>query len=191
MNLSKRNWFSIDQFFSTEFVDLRKEIEQMFSKRIKDIQSNSPKELIREYENQAGGKVREIGPFVYGYSVTIGQDGKPKIREFGNVKNRSQSPVDTSHLYSREPLIDIINNEKEVKILVELPGVRKENIKITAFEDYIEITANDDRRYHQKIDLPNGIHINSAKSTYKNGILEIVFLKKTDNIFKGKKIDVE
>ncbi len=187
MNLSKRNWFTIDPFFGTDFVDLRKEIEQMFSNQIKDIQSNPPKELIREYESQADGKVREIGPFVYGYSITIGQDGRPKIREFGNIKNRSQSSVDTSHPYSREPLIDLINNEKEVKILVELPGVRKESIKITAFEDYLEITANDDRRYHQKIDLPNDIHMNSAKSTYKNGILEIVFLKKNRQHIQRKK----
>jgi HSP20 family protein len=32
-----------------------------------------------------GVKVREIGPLVYGYSATIGPDGKPNVREFGNV----------------------------------------------------------------------------------------------------------
>ena len=36
-----------------------------------------------------GGKVREVGPIVYGYSMTIGPDGKPRIREFGNVKPTS------------------------------------------------------------------------------------------------------
>ena len=33
-----------------------------------------------------GDKVREIGPIVYGYSVVVGPDGKPRITEFGNVK---------------------------------------------------------------------------------------------------------
>jgi len=26
-----------------------------------------------------------MGPFVYGYSMTMGPDGKPIVREFGNV----------------------------------------------------------------------------------------------------------
>jgi HSP20 family protein len=30
--------------------------------------------------------VKEFGPLVYGYSMTIGQDGKPLMKEFGNVK---------------------------------------------------------------------------------------------------------
>lgn len=31
----------------------------------------------------------EMGPFVYGYSMTIGPDGKPKVREFGNIRSPS------------------------------------------------------------------------------------------------------
>jgi HSP20 family protein len=37
----------------------------------------APKELAREYQTPEGEKVREIGPIVYGYSMTIGQDGNP------------------------------------------------------------------------------------------------------------------
>ena len=33
-----------------------------------------------------GGKVREVGPMRYGYLMTVGPEGKPRIREFGNVK---------------------------------------------------------------------------------------------------------
>ena len=29
----------------------------------------------------------KIGPFVYGYSMTIGPDGNPGVKEFGNVKS--------------------------------------------------------------------------------------------------------
>ena len=32
-----------------------------------------------------GSTVREVGPIVYGYSVKIGQDGKPIVRKFGNL----------------------------------------------------------------------------------------------------------
>jgi HSP20 family protein len=42
--------------------------------------------LVREYIHHRG--VREVGPIVYGYSMTIGPEGKPKAREFGKVKVR-------------------------------------------------------------------------------------------------------
>jgi HSP20 family protein len=40
-----------------------------------------------------GGKVTEYGPFVYGYSMTICPDGKPKVREFENVKPPFSSTI--------------------------------------------------------------------------------------------------
>jgi HSP20 family protein len=43
-------------------------------------------QLVREYIHHRG--VREVGPIVYGYSMTIGPEGKPKAREFGKVKVR-------------------------------------------------------------------------------------------------------
>ncbi len=52
-----------------------------------DISTNAPKDLIKEYETEEGSKVRKVGPIVYGYSMTIGPDGKPHVREFGNVKS--------------------------------------------------------------------------------------------------------
>ena len=51
-----------------------------------DVSSSAPKDLVREYQTSDGAKVREVGPIVYGYSMTIGPDGKPHVREFGNVK---------------------------------------------------------------------------------------------------------
>ena len=54
---------------------------------IQYIQLKTPKELVREYKTHEGGKTREIGPIVYGYSVTIGPDGKLKVRELGNIRH--------------------------------------------------------------------------------------------------------
>ena len=66
---------------------MRREMEKQFEESFKDMEMKAPKDLIREYETPEGGKVREIGPFVYGYSMTIGPDGKPRVKEFGNVKS--------------------------------------------------------------------------------------------------------
>ncbi len=68
-----------------EFDEMQREMERMFED-IGDMEKNAPKELVREYTNEDGAKIREMGPIVYGYSMTIGRDGKPKVKEFGNVK---------------------------------------------------------------------------------------------------------
>ena len=69
------------------FDEMRKQMEREFEEQFRDVQTKAPKELVREYETPEGDKVREIGPFVYGYSATIGPDGKPKVRQFGNVRS--------------------------------------------------------------------------------------------------------
>lgn len=180
-----------------QFDEMRREMERMFEEQFKDIQTRAPKDLIREYETPEGGKVREMGPFVYGYSMTIGPDGKPRVREFGNVRSplagfglgAFNRPLISSE---REPLADITTTDKEVKVVLEMPGVNKENIKINAHDSTVEVRSDDpQRKYHEVIDVPPETDIETARSTYKNGILEIIFNKKQAAKPKGRDIKVE
>jgi HSP20 family protein len=178
-----------------EFDEMRNQMERTFSEPFKNIENRVPKDLVKEYETPEGGKVREVGPIVYGYSMTIGPNGKPNIREFGNVK----SPFAGRGLFEqpsisseREPLVDISSTDREVKVIVEMPGLKKENIKINAYENSVEIISDDpQRKYHKVIDLPPEADIETVKSIYNNGILEIVFNKKKQTKSKGKEIKVE
>jgi HSP20 family protein len=170
-------------------------MERQFEQQFKDIESKAPKDLVKEYETSTGGKVREYGPFVYGYSMTIGPDGRPKVREFGNVKSPFSSrgfftrPLISSE---REPLADVTTNDKEVKVVVEMPGVSKENIKVNVYDNSLEVTTTGtDRKYHEVIEIPPETDIETVTSTYKNGILEITFKKKEQTKPKGKQIKVE
>jgi HSP20 family protein len=180
-----------------QFDEMRREMERMFEDQFKDMQTKAPKDLIREYETPEGRKVREMGPFVYGYSMTIGPDGKPRVREFGNIRSplagfglgASNRPLISSE---REPLADITITDKEVKVVLEMPGVNKEHIKINVNDNSVEVNSNDpQRKYHEVIDLPPEVNIETAKSTYKNGILEIMFNKKKESQSKGKDIKIE
>ncbi|MBC7090974.1 MAG: Hsp20/alpha crystallin family protein, partial [Nitrososphaeria archaeon] len=64
--------------------------------------------------------------------------------------------------------------EKDLIVIVELPGVEKENIRISAKKNKLYILASSERRRYKKvIPLPNAIDISSLKSEYRNGILEI------------------
>ena len=177
------------------FDDMRKEMERQFEQQFKDIESKAPKDLVKEYETSTGGKVREYGPFVYGYSMTIGPDGRPKVREFGNVKSPFSSrgfftrPLVSSE---REPLADVTTTDKEVKVVVEMPGVSKENIKVNVYDNSLEVTTTGtDRKYHEVIEIPPETDIETVTSTYKNGILEIAFKKKEQTKPKGKQIKIE
>jgi HSP20 family protein len=74
-----------------EFDDLHREMARMYN-TFDDVSTNPPqKELVREYQTPKADKIREVGPIVYDYSMTIGLDGKPHVREFGNVKSPGSS----------------------------------------------------------------------------------------------------
>jgi HSP20 family protein len=75
-------------------------------------------------------------------------------------------------------------------VVVEMPGVSKENIRINAYSVEVSTTATD-RKYHEVIDLPEETDIETARSTYKNGILEITFNKKQKTKPDGKQITRE
>lgn len=181
----------------SELDEMRKQMERIFEDQFGDIQSKAPKELIREYETSEGRRVREIGPFVHGYSMTIGPDGKPRVREFGNVKSSS---ADGASIFNRptisserEPMADVTTTEKEVKVIVELPGVSKENIRVNAHDNSVEVTTTnaEKRRYRHVVEIPPDTDMNTARSTYKNGILEVTFNKKEQSKPKGKQISIE
>ena len=191
-----------------EFDEMRNEMERAFSDSFKNIENRIPQDLVKEYETPEGEKVREVGPIVYGYSMTIGPDGQPNIREFGNVKSlfvgnsngSSSSSSDRKRRLlhqpsissEREPLVDISSTDKEVKVIVEMPGIKKENIKINAYEKTVEVKTEDpERKYHKMIEVPVDIDIDSAKSNYNNGILEIIFKKKDQEKPKGRQINIE
>jgi HSP20 family protein len=73
-----------------------------------------------------------------------------------------------------------------------MPGISKQNIRIDAYDNYVEIKSNDpNRKYHKTIEVPEDIDLESASSNYNNGILEITFKKKEQQKPKGRQINIE
>ena len=172
------------------FDQMRREMEREFE----DLEKRIPKDLVREYTTPEGGKIREAGPFVYGYSMTVGPDGKPRVREFGNIKpSRGFGGMARPEISGElEPLVDITSTDNEVKVVIEMPGINKNNIRINAYDQTLEVKSDDPKRkYHKAIEVPPETDIETAKSTYNNGILEITFKKKDQTKSKGKTIKVE
>ena len=163
----------------TSFFDT--EIDRIFKKM-----SNSFFDVNDIFEGFNGNS--NSGPVFYGCTMTVGPDGKPSVQEYGNVK------PDRSHISdAREAIVDTIVDEKEkvVKLIAEMPGVEKTDVKILVDKKIVDISAeHGEKKYHTKVPLKYKVDENSAKASYKNGILQLVF-KLVVEKQTGKKVEVE
>jgi HSP20 family protein len=127
------------------------------------------------------------GPYVYGFSMSQGPDGKPVIREFGNLKKSRFGPKVREE---REPLVDVMEEDEDVVVVAELPGVERDDIDLHAAYDKLVISVDTPkRRFHKELRLPASVNPNSAQTSYKNGVLEVRLKKILED--KGEEIFVE
>lgn len=140
-------------------------------------------------ELEGSANLQTFGPYYYGYTATIGPDGKPVVREYGNIRPGLLPAAET-----REPFADVIVDDKEkvLKVVAEMPGVEKKDIKIEVVGRTILIDAeHEERKYHTKIPIKQKVDENSVKATYANGILEVRFKLKEEERPRGKTVEVE
>ena len=178
-------YFANDLF--TDFEEVDKEFEDLFS----DI--NAPNEIMIDYEAQEDVGVGEFSSFVYGYSMTVVLHDKPRISSRSKKKKGVSEHNGPQISSEREPLAEINVYDKEVRVVLEMPGVSKEHIKIQVYNNSVEVSCDHPQIKYQVIDIPRVADIKTIRSTYKNGILEIVFKKKEKlkRTNKGKEIRIE
>jgi len=173
------------------------DLDTLFEQMFRDMMADMPKEgHFTERKLPDGSTVRQSGPFVHGYSVTMGPDGKPIVREFGNVKTSSKRGMfglPEAHLEpteAREPLIDITDDKETIQVTAELPGVEKKDVKMTCADDMLTISVNTpSQKYHKDIQLPTVVNPDTPKATYNNGVL-VITLQKTKPKQRGKDIQM-
>jgi HSP20 family protein len=119
----------------------------------------------------------EQHPFIYGFSVTHRPGESLEIREFGNIPTFEQiENGDRRYLDTRKPLIDILETEDKVHVIAEIPGIEKENILLNATDLILDIeTIDGNPKYSERVEMPVKVDPQSAKATYKNGVLEVTF----------------
>lgn len=163
-------WDSIfDEFFG------RFGIEDIFERMMRDIEN-----MFKRAESG------EIKPIIRGFSIRIGPDGKPEIREFGTKPTIKETGIE-----ERKPLVDVIETDYEVQVIAEMPGVNKDDIELNATETSLEIRAEgENRKYYETVELPVEVEPDSAKARYNNGVLEVVLKKKTPKR-GGRRIKIE
>jgi HSP20 family protein len=176
-SLSERWWRRRNERLWFDIYDEFDRLEEMMDEMMR-----------RAFETSSeGAKFRR--PYVYGFSMSVGPDGKPMIREFGNVQSSHEGP---RILEEREPLVDVMEEDKDVVILAELPGVERKDINLHATEDHLTIYVDTaERKYHKELTLRAMVDPKSAQASYKNGVLEVRLKKSVEKAVKGERIFVE
>ena len=87
----------------------------------------------------------------------------------------SQTPEEETH-----SAIDLIDWGNTITITIEIPSdVLKKDIKIDTAESEITIKVDKNKhRFYRRIQLPHKVDVDSVKTSYQNGVLDIE-LKKT------------
>lgn len=132
------------------------------------------------------------GPYYYGYQITVGLDGKPRVRKFGNITPITAELVEQSE--AREPLVDTVidSNDNTLIITAEMPGVTKQDIKVKTSQEHVSIHAEkDDKKYHTDIPVDLELDEKSARATFTNGILQLKIKLKAPAKPKQTEIRVE
>ncbi len=182
------SWWTRKRKYYDPFDELFRELDEIFYRFLREFELFSreferPEEIKREF--------RIIGPYVYGFRITIGPDGKPHIEEFGNVKRVGGKPIISEE---REPLVDVFEEGNDIVVIAELPGVDKDKIKVKVSDDHRKLiirASNKQRKYYKEVELPTEVDPKSAKASYKNGVLEVRLKKISQREEKGFEIKVE
>jgi HSP20 family protein len=186
--------FDIFESFTKGFPFDRKEkpgedwFKEPFDEMIRRFEESLPpefKDFVKE-ESTPSGVAKRYGPFVYGFSYTAETGKEPIFREFGNIRP-SHRGIEPST--GREPLVDVMDEQDKYRVFIELPGVDKENVKLDVAEDSVEISTNDERKFYKMIHLESVVDPDSAKASYKNGVLTLE-LKKME-LRKGKEVKID
>lgn len=151
--------------------DMLDELDEYFRDFEKEIQDS--------IKNSVFGDEQVLRPFVAGFSFNMNPDGKPSVQIFGD------SPTHRDGY--RAPISEQILDEKNgtLRLLLEMPGVEKQDIKVEATEESAVIIAErEDRKYRAELRLKAQVRPDSGKAEYKNGMLEISFSLK-DKANKG------
>lgn len=143
-----------------------------------------------------GKELAEGQPYVKGFSIRMGPEGEPEIREFGNTGGgfeefKGQGAPEEQQ---QETLIDVMEDDDEVHVIADMPGVSKEDIDINASKTSLNIEAERESKKHsEKVDLGCEVYPDSAKAKYNNGVLEVTLKRKEpkEEEEEQTKVDVE
>jgi HSP20 family molecular chaperone IbpA len=77
----------------------------------------------------------------------------------------------------REPLVDVFDDSKGLRVVVELPGIRKEDVRVHFLDGVLRIEVSKDGRVHRR-DVPCRVapgRVEVKSTRENNSVVEITF----------------
>ncbi len=78
-----------------------------------------------------------------------------------------------------ETLIDVFEIGDEIHIVADLNGTKQDEVELYPSERQLEIRTINELNLYEKVELPAKVDIKSMRQSFKNGILQVVFKRKT------------
>jgi len=134
---------------------------------------------------------------------------KPFIAETGFDKILNEFTNNVEFQFKMFPRVDIADDEKSIRLIAELPGVKKENVKILLENGFLTMTgekknefdANEEinvfrnerlfGKFERKFELPENINPDEIKAKFENGLLNISIDKLVPEKPKERIIEVK
>ena len=131
----------------------------------------------------------------------IGERGIDKF--FNEIKNNVEIP------FKRFLRVDVVDTEKSIEFIAELPGVKKEEVKILLENGFLtvsgekknEFEANEEinvfrnerlfGKFERKFELPEEINPDEITAKFENGLLKISIAKLVTEKPKERIIEVK
>ena len=144
---------------------------------------------LAEQAEKSGGQFSQSGEFdgdtkkpfkaVYGFTVKSGIGPKaPTIEPFGNVRRQPEGDAVEVHEI-REPMVDLFDEPSHVLIVMEVPGIRAEDVTLELQDDVLAFSAaGPEKKYRKEVLLPESFTAAQMTSTCHNGVL-VIRLDKT------------
>ncbi len=106
------------------------------------------------------------------------------------------------------PPVDIVENKDEIMVRADVPGLEKDNFKVSVEDSVLTISGEKKVEYDEKdkensfhrservygsfsrsFTLPNNVDTGSVKAKYRNGVLQVAISKLEES--KPKQIDID
>jgi len=93
-------------------------------------------------------------------------------------EGRSSAEVETGH----DVHMDVHESDSEVRVVADIPGVDKDAIDLKCDGTTLHLeAASDSREYRERLSLPSPVDEHSARATYNNGVLEVIFDRQNES----------
>ncbi|MCB1145724.1 MAG: Hsp20/alpha crystallin family protein [Leptospiraceae bacterium] len=157
------------------------------------------------------GKIKE-DPYFQKLESAMGNIRREMDRyfgDFGSTFGELKNQVEGAGAYLKKfvPSVDITENEKEIRIKAELPGMESKDVEVKhqgnkliiegekkteseSDKDEVHLWESAYGRFKRVIAVPEEVDLSKIDATFKNGVLSIVLPKKAEAT-AAKKIEVK